>query len=553
MLFGQTIRNLKRIRQITNILLKYGFEDIVANTPLKAIIPASRRLARLRGESIVHKYTRPELARMAAEELGPTFVKLAQILANRPDIVSEEYQHEFEKLQSQVAPFPTEQVKKIVEKELKKPLEELFLDFSEEPLGSASIGQVHKAKLQNGKDVVVKVQRPDVAAKVMTDLAIIKDIVKRADKFFKSQGFYNIMDIVVAFEKSIKKELDYTNEARYIDQFRTYYKDYKNFYVPKAFLEYTTRQVMVLELIKGCKITDVNQLQKWGHDPTKIAEVGMDIYLTQIFQHGYFHADPHPGNILIQEDGTICLIDFGMVGKLTKNDRFAFAGVLIAMAQKNPSEMARNFKKLSIDSEIEDEKVFENALAELIDDFVSLDVNQSSMSDMAARLQEIIRDFRLKVPGGVFIILRALTILEGIGKTIHPNFQTYEFFRPYGVKIFLDQYSPQNIAEDALNTGRNFAGFLNDFPREVREILKKLRKGRLHVETELSGYEPAIHSITKAIRFLALSIIIVGLLLSSALVTSVKTSNISTISIIGFSFAGLLMIVLLVKSLFSDD
>lgn len=553
MLFGQTIRNLKRIRQITNVLLKYGFEDLVANTPLKAIVPASKRLARLRGEKFVHQYSRPELARMAAEELGPTFVKLAQILANRPDIIPEEYQHEFEKLQSQVAPFPTEEAKKIIERELKKPIEEIFLEFSEKPLGSASIGQVHLAKLADGQEVVVKVQRPDVAQKVMTDLAIIKDIVKRGNKFFQAQGFYNIMDIVVAFEKSIKKELDYTNEARYIDQFRTYYKDYKNFYVPKAFLEYTTRKVMVLEFVKGCKITDVNQLRKWGHDPTRIAEVGMDIYLTQIFQHGYFHADPHPGNILIKEDGTICLIDFGMVGKLSKNDRFAFAGILISMAQKNPTEMARNFKRLAIDSEIEDEKVFENALAELIDDFVTLDVNQSSMSDMAARLQEIIRDFRLQVPGGVFIILRALTILEGIGKTIHPTFQTYEFFRPYGIKIFLDQYSPKNLSEEALNTARSFVGFLNDFPREVREILRKLRKGRLHIETELTGYEPAIHSLTKAIRYLAISILIVGFLLSASLMINTETSKVSTFSIISFSLAIFLMLVLVYKSFLGDD
>ncbi|KOY84843.1 hypothetical protein AD998_00590 [bacterium 336/3] len=553
MLFGQTIRNLKRIRQITNILLKYGFEDIVANTPLKAIIPASRRLARLRGENITEKYTRPQLSRMAAEELGPTFVKLAQILANRPDIVSEEYQHEFEKLQSQVAPFPTEIAKKIIEQELKKPIEEIFLEFGDKPIGSASIGQVHLAKFQDGQEVVVKVQRPDVAKKVMTDLAIIKDIVKRGDNFFKEQGFYNIMDIVVAFEKSIKKELDYTNEARYIDQFRTYYKDYKNFYVPKAFLEYTTKQVMVLEFVKGCKITDVNQLKKWGIEPTKIAEAGMDIYLTQIFQHGYFHADPHPGNILIQENGRICLIDFGMVGKLTKNDRFAFAGVLIAMAQQNPKEMARSFKALAIDSAIEDDKIFEAALGELIDDFVSLDVNQSSMSDMAARLQEIIRDFRLQVPGGVFIILRALTILEGIGKTIHPTFQTYEFFKPYGVKIFLDQYSPKNLGEDALNTARSFVGFLTDFPREVREILHKLRKGRIHIETELMGYQPAIQSITKAIRYLAISILIVGLLVGSSMMANVEFSKISTLSIIGFSAAGLLMFSLFWKSFFTDD
>ncbi|MDX1904465.1 MAG: AarF/ABC1/UbiB kinase family protein [Thermonemataceae bacterium] len=553
MFFGQTIRNLKRIREITNILLKYGFEGLVANTPLKAIIPARRRLARLRGEKIVEKYSTAELARMAAEELGPTFVKLAQILANRPDIIPEEYQHEFEKLQSQVAPFHTEIAKKIIEEELKKPLSEIFLEFSEKPIGSASIGQVHLARLLDGQEVVIKIQRPDVAKKVMTDLAIIKDIVKRGDNFFKQQGLYNIMDIVVAFEKSIKKELDYTNEARYIDQFRNYYKDYKNFYVPRAFLEYTTRKVMILEFVKGCKITDVNQLKKWGLDPTKIAEAGMDIYLTQIFQHGYFHADPHPGNILIQESGRICLIDFGMVGKLTKSDRFAFAGVLIAMAQQNPKEMARNFRKLAIESEIEDDKVFEAALGELIDDFVTLDVNQSSMSDMAARLQEIIRDFRLQVPGGVFIILRALTILEGIGKTIHPTFQTYDFFKPYGVKIFLDQYSPKNLGEELLNTSRSFVGFLSDFPREVREILHKLRKGRLHIETHFMGYEPAIHNITKAVRFLALSILIVGLLITAAMMAQTELRSLSTFSIITFSLAVLLMSVLLFKSLFSDD
>jgi ubiquinone biosynthesis protein len=308
-----------------------------------------------------------------------------------------------------------------------------------------------------------------------------------------------------------------------------------------------------LEFVKGCKITDVNQLKQWGLNPEKIAEAGMDIYLTQIFQHGYFHADPHPGNILIQENGVICLIDFGMVGKLTKQDRFAFAGILISMSQNNAKEMARCFKKLAIDSEIDDEKIFEGVLSELIDDFVSLDVNEASMSDLAARLQEIIRDFKMQMPGGVFIILRALTILEGIGKSIHPNFQTYEFFKPYGVKIFLDQYSPQNLGEDALNSGKSLVAFLADFPREVREILQKLRKGRLKLEMELTGYEPAISKLTQAFRYLSVSILIVGFLLASALLANTDASKMSWLSIIGFSVASFLTVVLSWKSLFGDE
>ncbi len=553
----QTIKNINRVREITRILLKYGFEEVVANTPLKAVIPKRTRLGWASGN--YQQYSRWELMRMAAEELGATFIKLAQILANRPDLVPEELLIEFEKLQSDVPPFAIETVREIIESETKQKIEDLFDVFEEKPLGAASIGQVHKARLKDGTDVVVKVRRPQVKERVETDLIILKEIVRRGESFFQSQGLYNVMDIVKAFEKSILKELDYNTEARYITQFRNYYKDYTNFYVPKAFREYSTDKILFLELIKGCKITDVETLKRWGLEPTEIAEKGMDIYMVQIFEHGYFHADPHPGNILIRPDGVLCLIDFGMIGKLSQADKFSFAGILIGMAQKDAKKMARNFRRIAMDADIPDMRSFENDLQDIIDDFASLNVDEMSMADLAASLQDVIRDYRLEVPGGVFIILRALTILEGIGKTIHPTFDTYSFFRPYAIRLFKAKYSPKNITEELMDSGGAFLAFINSFPVEVNGILRKIRKGKLHIEVEHSGYESGVEKLNRAINRLTISFIIVGLLVASGLVMNAgqfagwaTEGGVPYLSILGFVMAFLLTMMLFFSNWWSS-
>lgn len=520
MLFDQTFKNISRVREIANILLKYGFEDFVSNTALKAVIPGKRRLSYKREHVKKKNYSRWELMRMAAEELGPTFIKLAQALSNRPDILPEPLMIEFQKLQSGVPPFPIETVHEIIQRETGKTVDELFSSFREKPIGSASIGQVHLATLRdNGKKVVIKVQRPKVRGKVATDLSIVKEIVKRSEASLESQGMFNAMDIVEAFERNLQNELDYTTEARFMEQFGNYYKKFKNFSVPSVYKSYSTSKILIMEFIEGCEITDVEKLTEWGISPEKIAEQGMDIYLTQIFEHGYFHADPHPGNILVRPDGKICLIDFGMVGKLSKRDRLAFSGVLIGMAQEDPKKMARSFKRLALDSDIEDDRAFEADLGDLIDDFSSLDVSEVQLTEVTNRLQAIIRDYKLRMPGGIFIILRALTILEGIGKTIHPNFKTYEFFKPYGFKLFKEQYSPENILEEVMGTTRQFGTFISGFPTDVKDILEKTRKGKIHFEIGHSGLEPYVNKLSRAISRLSMSIVIMGLLISASILT----------------------------------
>ena len=516
-MFKNTISNLTRIRQVAEVLLRYGFEDVVTTTPLRRLVSQARRLSWQRADRQVFETTRWERVRLIIEELGPTFIKLAQAMSNRADLLPQALIDEFEKLQSNVPPFETALARQIIEEELGRPITEVFSEFDDVTLGSASIGQVHRARLLTGEEVVVKVQRPGVKEKVRSDLALLHELVRLTSGFLQKQGLANPQDVVDAFERSMSKELDYTAEARSMEQFRKLYENYTTFYIPKPFRELSTARILVIEFVSGCKITDKPQLLAWGLSPETVAETGMDIYLTQIFEFGIFHADPHPGNVLVRPDGTVVLIDFGMVGRLTKQQKYAFAGVFIGMARQDARSMALNFRRLALTAEIPDMRAFEADLNQLIDDFASLDVKEMSMSDLADSLQTVIYNYKLQVPGAVFLILRALVILEGIGKVLHPNFNTFEFVRPYGTKIVKEQYSRQNLLSEAEYTGTQLLALLQTLPADVRQIVRKISKGELRVKVELSGYQTLLHKADQLVSRTILALLSVGGLLFSGL------------------------------------
>lgn len=516
-MFKNTISNLHRLRQVAEVLLRYGFEDIVTMTPLRRLVSQSRRLSWHREDRTVFETTRWERVRLIIEELGPTFIKLAQAMSNRADLLPQELIDEFEKLQSNVPPFDVAVARQIIEEELKRPITDVFSEFDDVPIGSASIGQVHRARLLTGEEVVVKVQRPGVQEKVRGDLALLHELVRLTAGFLSNHGLANPQDVVDAFERSMSKELDYNAEARSMEQMRTLYADYKTFSIPKPYRELSTSRILVIEFVKGCKITDKEQLLAWNLRPEKVAETGMDIYLTQIFEFGFFHADPHPGNVLVRPDGTLVLIDFGMVGRLTKQQKYAFAGVFIGMARQDARSMALNFRRLAITAEIPDMRAFEADLSQLIEDFAMLDVQEMSMSDLADSLQTIIYNYKLQVPGAVFLILRALVILEGIGKVLHPNFNTFEFVRPYGARIIKEQYSPENILSEAQYTGAQLLALLQTLPADVRQIMRKISKGELRVKVELSGYQTLLRKADELVSRSILALLCVGGLLFSGL------------------------------------
>lgn len=549
---NNTIRNLGRLRQILSIFVKYGFEDVISNSTLRNLVPESLRLTWLRQEKPALQYSRFERIRMAAEELGPTFVKLAQILSNRPDLIPEGLVKEFEKLQDRVPPFESHEAISIIELELGKPIHEIFSDFKTVPIASASIGQVHKATLLDGTDVVVKVQRPEVKVLVERDLQLIHEIVQRSDRYLKKQGVLNAMDVVTAFERSMVKELDYQNEARNIQRFKTFYKNETTFYIPSVYRNISTDKVLVIEYVSGCKFTDKKQIKEWNLNPKKIVETGLNIYLKQIFEYGYFHADPHPGNILIRPDGIIVLIDFGMVGQLSNRDKMAFANVFIAMAEKDSRKMANAMRKLAVSDGIKDLRFLESDLQELIDDYVLLDVSEGSITDVITKLQNILVRYEMVVPAGVFLIFRALAILEGIGKIMHPTLNTYDFIRPFGAKILQQKFSPENLWSEIQYRTDQISGFLTGFPNDLRELLAQAKSGKLNVTINHQGYGYLLKKLDSIVNRIILTFLICTFIISSSIIASLPVpvqfmtrQGLPIWSVIGYTIAAILCIILI--------
>ncbi|MCK5207123.1 MAG: AarF/ABC1/UbiB kinase family protein, partial [Cyclobacteriaceae bacterium] len=440
-----------------------------------------------------------------------------QMLSNRPDLLPEPLINELEKLQDKVPPFSTEEAKGIIEKEFDKSIDDVFAYFDEKPIGSASIGQVHRARLISGEDVVVKVQRPNAKKQVSADLSLIREFVKLTENYFIKAGILNPLEIVDTFAKGLRDELDYFTEARNLEQFRTLYRDFDILYIPKPYRDLTTKKVLTIEFISGCKVNDITILKSWGIRPADVAKKGMDIYLKQIFEVGIFHADPHPGNILVKPNGKIALIDFGMVGKLMQSQKYAFAGVFISLAKKDAKGMAINLRRLAIDHEIEDMRAFEYDLNDLIQDFVVLNDDDSSVRDFTARLQTLSYKYKLQMPGVIFLILRSLSILEGTAKTLDPKFDILENIKPYGIKLIAEQYSLKNISGELSHTISQAFSLLYNLPLEMRDIVKQIRKGKIVLNTRQIGFEKYQRQLDFMANRLVMAIIIGALIIASAL------------------------------------
>ena len=518
MLFNNTIENIKRIRKLVEVIVKYGFEDIVVNTGLRNILkPGKKAKGRVSEEDHQFVQTRWERIRLIMEELGPTYIKLGQMLSNRPDLIPEPLIKEFEKLLDKVPPFGTELAREIIEKELGKPIKDIFLYFDEKPIGSASIGQVHRARLISGEDVVVKVQRPNAKRQVMADLSLIGEFMKLTENYFIKAGILNPLEILDTFAKSLQNELDYSAEARNLDQFKKLYHDYKELYIPKPYRDLTTKKVLTSEFISGCKVNDIPMLKAWGIRPSDIAKKGLNIYLKQIFEVGIFHADPHPGNILVKPNGKIALIDFGMVGKLMQSQKYAFAGVFISLANNDAKSMATNLRRLAIDHEINDMRAFEYDLNDLIQDYAVLAHDDVGVKDFTARLQKLAYKYKLQIPGVIFLILRSLAILEGTAKFLDPKFDVLENIKPYGVKLIAEQYSFKNMSGELSHMiAQAFTLFYN-MPLEIRDIVKQVRKGKIVLNTRQIGDEKYQRQLDFMANRLVMAIVIGALIISSAL------------------------------------
>ena len=509
-------KHLRRYRQVIRVLFKYGLDDMLAHSNLRKVMPRLLLHKKIQGELSKQTYTRSERIRLAIEELGPTFIKFGQILSNRPDLLPQEVIEQLERLQDAVPGFLFRDVKAIVEKDLESTLEECFANFDEKPLASASIAQVHRATLHNGEKVVVKIQRPDIADIIDIDLQILSEFAEIAENNFPQFARFEPVELVHSLKKSMLRELNFLLEANNIIRFQNMFREEQRIYIPKVYTRYSTRRVICMEFIEGIKINQVDALRSQAFNLDDIAEKGLYIYFEQIFRHGFFHADPHPGNVLILPGERICLIDFGMVGILNRKDKDAFRDFIVAITRGNFTQLTESIEKLTKRKRIANKEELEYDLNILIDEFPPHTIDQRNMTEVVDRLQEIIYKHKLAFPNDFFLLLRTLVILDGISRILNPKFNTLERIRKHSLRLFQEGFEPQNMVRTTLEMIVDVWDYVRVFPSDFKRIIEKLKEGK--VKIEIQGLNPLLHTLDVVSNRLAAAIVMAAMIIGSSLV-----------------------------------
>lgn len=482
--------NLSRYQEIADTLARHGLGFLVGAIGLSRWIPAGRRTATSGRAGAT--LTVPMRVRVALEELGPTFVKLGQLLSTRPDLLPPAYIHELSKLQDAAPPVPPEDIRETIERELGGQPEDLFASFDFTALASASIGQAHAATLHDGTSVVVKVRRPDAVRHVYEDLDILSTLADRAARVWEPARTYDVRGVVQEFSRTLRAELDYLREAENAGRFAEQFADRPDVLIPRVYWDRTTSRVLTLERMEGIKINDLGGLAAADVDRAELAKTGADVMLSMIFEHRFFHADPHPGNLFVQPDGSIALIDFGMVGQISEELRDQFADFLIAFALQNPDALADALVRVSVRKGTVDRDEFRQAVASFIGLYADRSLGDVGFGRMAAELLRVLREQRLQMPREVSLIFKVLMMIEGIGVQLDPDFDLAAVVNPYARRLVRDRLSPSAIGRRMARASTDAAALLLELPTRVRRVIDTMDVNGLEVHLRAAELDPLV-------------------------------------------------------------
>ena len=551
--FGRTYRHLSRYRDILAVLFKYGFGDLVERLRIDQYIEIGLQMISRKKRDRFERLTRAVRIRMAFEELGPTFIKLAQVLSSRPDLIPAEFVSEMARLQDKVPAADFKDLEGILGRELSRPREEIFEDIEKTPLASASIAQVHRARLKDGEEVAVKIQRPGIRKIIEVDLEIMLHIATLMEQHIEEFSFHRPVKIFEEFARTLERELDFVMEADNMERFSAQFLDDPHIYVPKVFREASGSRVLTMEFIQGIKVSDVEEIDAAGLDRRVIVDRGADFLLRQIFENGFFHADPHPGNIFVLRENVICMLDYGMVGSIVLQTRERFVDLISAVAQRDSARAVQVLLRLTEWDEEPDMRRFERE----VDDFIGRHLYRSLRNiEIGALLQELLEiaaRHRLRIPSDTFMMMKALATIEGVARMLEPDFEMIQKAAPFVEKVKLARFSPKRLSEDAYRMGADFLLFLQQFPKDALEIFRQVRQRKLTVNLAHQGLADMLETHHQISNRLAFSIIIAGLIIGSALIVISEIPpllyGISLIGIIGFLAAAVMGIWLLVAIL----
>ena len=550
---GRTYRHLNRYRHILTVLFKYGFGDLVDVLKIEQYLEIGLQMISRKRREQVDRLTRAERVRMALEELGPTFVKLGQMLSTRPDLIAVEFIEELSILQDRVPPFSYTEVSKIIESELGGLPENIFEHFEESPLAAASIGQVHRARLKDGEEVVVKVQRPGIRKIIEVDLEIMLHLASLMERHLEEFQVNRPARIVEEFARTLEKEIDYTIEASHTERFSRQFIDDATVYVPKVFRETTTERVLTMEYIEGVKASEIERIDKEGLDRKVITARGADLILKQVFNHGFFHADPHPGNIFVLPGNVICYLDFGMMGSIDRQTREDFADLVHSVVRRDESGAMQALLMLTQYEEEPDTRLLARDLADFMGQHLYRPLKDLQMEKLLQQLMELISRHRLQTPPDLFLMLKALATVEGVGLSLDPEFHMINQAAPFVKRVKMEQSHPKRVANDILRSGVDLVRLMQEIPGELRELLRQMKRGKVKMEFEHRGLEPMQTTYDQISNRIAFSIVIAALIVGSALIVLSKTPpflfGIPVIGIIGFVAAAVMGMWLLIAIL----
>jgi ubiquinone biosynthesis protein len=534
--------NLRRFSQIGRVLLRHGFGFV---------FDVRRERREKKG---IQEFLAPNFGvrlRQSLDDLGPTFVKFGQLLSTRSDILPEGVLFELQKLQDTVKPMPAGTAQTIIERELHAPVEELFARFDPEPLGSASIGQVHRAVLRGGEIVAVKVQRPEAPGRVESDLELMRDFADFLDRRFGQRILVDVRSLVAEFETVIRRELEYAAEAAHARRFAANFAG-TPVVIPKVYLELSTSRVLTLQYVEGTRFRDIRPLLLTPSERRRVASMGADAIFKMAFEDGFFHGDPHPGNLLLTPEGDLALLDFGMVGYMSRGDIEALSRLFVAVIQRDAGAALRGLESLGFRYTPEVRPDLERDLREFLNKYSGLSVGEVTLGQALSELIALARRYRLRVPPVFPLLTKALVTAEGLARAIDPTINVYEVARPYAQRLLLERYHPEVVLKDARELTLEYARYLENYPEQLRQLLSEVADGELEVQLRHGGLDELVGEVDVLANRLVFAVVTGALLLGSCVLgvferggPHVPYVGVQVVSFVGFTLALIMGAILL--------
>ncbi len=530
------VQNLPRYRRIITVFAQHGFGSLLEQMGVDRAVLAPIRIFRRNHDWA--RLTPAQHFRLALEELGPTFIKLGQILSTRPDLLPPDYIKELSKLQDAAPPIPWQEVEAQLTVAWSQPWDELFASIDPEPLAAASLAQVHAAVLPDGQEVVIKVQRPDIWPTIQSDLAILEDLAALAQHTSMGE-IYNPVDVVAEFSFTLQNELNYLREGSNADRFRQNFIDEPTLYIPKVYWELTTKQVLVLERIRGVKIDDVEGLQEAGLNPKTVALNAANIIIKEVMQDGFFHADPHPGNFFVMPENVIGAMDFGMVGHLSETDRLNLVRLYIASVRMDANAVVDQLIRMGAAESRVNRIALQRDIARILNKYNGLPLKDIRAQEVVSDILPVAWRYHLNMPSDLWLLGKTLAMMEGVGLKLDPDFDIFAVSKPFVERLAREMWSPSVWGPLVLDQLQAWTDVMDIAPRAGAKLLYGLETGELPLELTMNVQKTALDSMDRALTRLSVSVLIAAFILALAILipNSAASPIVQGLIILGFLLA----------------